>query len=690
MTTRFLARPPRYTLLRSIVIAFAICILSHPTTQSISAGSETIPSPIVSGKALQVPTSGGNLASFHLLTADEGWILLDQQLYWTRNGGKSWLLIPPAPLSKGDTQRIATAFFLDTQRGWVVAAEFLSNLSIGRTLDTGASWQTRSLSLLSPGDPDAFVAAVHLYFVDAQTGWLVTRRATSSNFDVGALFKTTDGGDTWTRLSIPIGDPVYFATPDLGWVAGGATHDQIFATRDGGRTWSDIMQETLRVSKSLRVSTLLPKFENARDGVLPVIVAAGSESRLDLYRTRDGGLTWEPVSQLPLGREIAPGTRFPISILNAEQSIAILPDRRVATRSPSGITAITASRDLLAGGIRELDMATPSIGWAKHVDGSCVNGDKSQCAQTTRLLRTADGGQSWETLAIPATPISPSSPTPLTPLSKEGTVRAASPSAFTATVTGQGFDACRLPIASQFQNWWANSPYIAYNLYIGGSALAACDPLSASFVSQLASQGWKFFPTWVGPQASCGGIFPRMSSDPTTAYNQGVAEANSALNAAYSLGLTDASKTGTIIYYDLEGYNTNDSTCRTAADYLIRGWSAQLKATGNAAGAYGASCGSAVSDWAGAPDPQQIPDILWLAWGQFPYMYRYNATVWGAPCLSDSLWVNHQRLRQYAGGHNETWGGVTLNIDSDVLDGIVASLSNVAKIYRNLFPFVAK
>jgi hypothetical protein len=32
------------------------------------------------------------------------------------------------------------------------------------------------------------------------------------------------------------------------------------------------------------------------------------------------------------------------------------------------------------------------------------------------------------------------------------------------------------------------------------------------------------------------------------------------------------------------------------------------------------------------------------------------------------LWVNHQRLHQYKGDHNETWGGVTINIDSNFLD----------------------
>ncbi len=65
--------------------------------------------------------------------------------------------------------------------------------------------------------------------------------------------------------------------------------------------------------------------------------------------------------------------------------------------------------------------------------------------------------------------------------------------------------------------------------------------------------------------------------------------------------------------------------------------------------------------------------------------------MYGAPCLSDTLWSNHQRLRQYAGGHDETWGGVTLNIDSDVMDGIVASLSVVFKpLYHEYLPLIAR
>jgi hypothetical protein len=35
------------------------------------------------------------------------------------------------------------------------------------------------------------------------------------------------------------------------------------------------------------------------------------------------------------------------------------------------------------------------------------------------------------------------------------------------------------------------------------------------------------------------------------------------------------------------------------------------------------------------------------------------------------LWAAHQRVHQYKGGHTETWGGVSLNVDDDYVDGPV-------------------
>jgi hypothetical protein len=50
--------------------------------------------------------------------------------------------------------------------------------------------------------------------------------------------------------------------------------------------------------------------------------------------------------------------------------------------------------------------------------------------------------------------------------------------------------------------------------------------------------------------------------------------------------------------------------------------------------------------------------------------------------LSNDLWAEHQRLRQYAGDHTERWpaeGGMDWHIDSNVMDGIVASVIRVCE-----------
>jgi hypothetical protein len=189
--------------------------------------------------------------------------------------------------------------------------------------------------------------------------------------------------------------------------------------------------------------------------------------------------------------------------------------------------------------------------------------------------------------------------------------------------------------------------------------------LSASLIAQLSQQGWQFIPTWVGPQAACTGYTSRMSLDLATAYNQGIAEANAALDVAYNLGLTLDDKSGTIIYYDLEYFDISNTACHDAAKAFIAGWTGQLRGAGSQAGIY--STGPILSGFAAIPN---VPDAIWPAHWIYS-AYDPDATVWDVYSLSNSLWNNQQRIRQYSGGHNETWDSITLNIDSDVIEGVV-------------------
>jgi hypothetical protein len=166
-----------------------------------------------------------------------------------------------------------------------------------------------------------------------------------------------------------------------------------------------------------------------------------------------------------------------------------------------------------------------------------------------------------------------------------------------------------------------------------------------------------------------------MSSDPAVAYQEGQAEADAASLVASQIGLTGSGMGGSIIYYDVEAYGTSNLHCREAVRSFIAGWTERLHYWGNQAGAYGSACNSNVSDWAGALHP---PDDLWVAAISYS-RYHKNVPLFGISCLPDNLWPNHQRIRQYTVGHNETWGNVTFNIDSNVADAEVVTQTQGVK-----------
>lgn len=227
----------------------------------------------------------------------------------------------------------------------------------------------------------------------------------------------------------------------------------------------------------------------------------------------------------------------------------------------------------------------------------------------------------------------------------------------------QGFDRCTHPTPGQMQLWWLDSPYAVVNLYIGGIHYpSSCEnpAIDADWVQEVAAQGWSFTAVWVGPQAPCSEFLYRMKLDPVKAFTQGKTEAIAAVDAAESLGLpVDAT-----LHYDIEGY-PNESACRNAVASFLEGWSQQLHDMGYSSGAYGSPCRSYIADWAVI---EPALDQVWIAhWTDDTY--NPEASVWDVPCsVPNTLWAAEQRIKQYAGDHYETYGGIKLGIDSNVFD----------------------
>jgi hypothetical protein len=235
--------------------------------------------------------------------------------------------------------------------------------------------------------------------------------------------------------------------------------------------------------------------------------------------------------------------------------------------------------------------------------------------------------------------------------------RRATSSAGGAVFTGVGFDACTAP-SSRSMAAWASSPYRGLGVYIGGINRACSQPsLTASWVAAQTEAGWHLIPTYVGlqaPTSSCSSCAKLTSSQATA---QGTAAAVDAVEEAGAVAMGP----GSPIYFDMESYSqTSSATAATLA--FLEAWTANLHALGYLSGVYSSSA-SGIEDLAGQiGSGYELPDDIWIA--------NWNGQQNTAdPVVPASAWSPHRRIHQYQSGHNETYGGVTINIDNNYLDG---------------------
>jgi len=240
------------------------------------------------------------------------------------------------------------------------------------------------------------------------------------------------------------------------------------------------------------------------------------------------------------------------------------------------------------------------------------------------------------------------------------------PSASTATyASGLGFDTCTAPSLAAMDAWRA-SPYRTANIYFGGANRGCSQPnLTAAWVRDVSAMGWRLLPTYMGFQPSCmfGTKIHRYTVSDATAV--GASNGRDAVAKATALGLLP----GSALYADVEHYDRTNSSCVTAVRRYVSAWTKTLHAAGYLAGVY-------VHQDSGLRDLSAVygsttyarPDAVWMA------RWDGNTALTGWPTAPDSQWAYRQRAKQYRGDHHETWGGVTLNIDSDSLSAPVATV----------------
>lgn len=222
--------------------------------------------------------------------------------------------------------------------------------------------------------------------------------------------------------------------------------------------------------------------------------------------------------------------------------------------------------------------------------------------------------------------------------------------------SGLGFDTCQAPSESTMQAW-LSSPYRAVGVYIGGANRACGDgPLSAQWVGDEVTAGWSIWPMYVGLQAPCADQAGLAPIDPTKAAAEGTAAADDAASDAQGFGMG----TGTTIYFDMEAYDTANPTCSQTVETFIEAWTAELHRQGYLSGFY-SSTSSGIRDMEAIYGQPGAPDVIDFA------DWNGQATT-SSGYIPATDWPSHDRLHQFSGSVNQTYDGVTINIDQDYAD----------------------
>ena len=220
----------------------------------------------------------------------------------------------------------------DGQKGWAVG-------NIGKTLGKRISVVLKTTDGGNTWEyldiPQAGnVHASGLFFLTDETGWIIGRN--------GYVIKTTDGGDSWVEQSFDLLgslEAVFFIDDDTGWVVGSGNQFVLYKTTNGGESWENksFGEEQFWLKDVVFVDEdtgWVSGSKAAESGFIPIIM-----------KTADGGDHWS-YQELP---DLAPAQYVEIA---------------------------------------SLSFISETTGWASY----------SSIWSTKRgsVLKTTDGGQSWE------------------------------------------------------------------------------------------------------------------------------------------------------------------------------------------------------------------------------------------------------------------------------------------------------
>jgi photosystem II stability/assembly factor-like uncharacterized protein len=320
-------------------------------------------------------------------------------LYWTDDGGARWRMItPPDVSSMGDAvARIGDIVYANPKHVWLVAEDIRGSESIAAAprhsaLERSTDGGRTWRSVRLPGC--AGCAGVHLSVLrSAGRGFAIASTQRRSR-----LYATDDDAATWKLVAdVPVAGPLVFTSRSNGWAdaRGGRA---LYRTVDGGRTWQRVKLEPPAAFAGAPMTLGVPRAFGSRRGLVPArFRARGAKAQhVVVFVTEDGGESWV-ARPTPASANVGAQTwgfpeALPFSAASPTDWILFVGSALYVTHDAGRTWSVFHPRNVpRAPLVWDVGFVSPSSGWA-------VFGYRR--STSPRLVETEDGGMTWRPLTV--------------------------------------------------------------------------------------------------------------------------------------------------------------------------------------------------------------------------------------------------------------------------------------------------
>jgi photosystem II stability/assembly factor-like uncharacterized protein len=200
-----------------------------------------------------------------------------RQVFYSADYGTNW-----TTKDLGIDMNASSICMVNSQIGYISG----TNCQVLKTTDGGVNWF--AVTQPTAGTNDIYT----IDFVDENTGWVFINFSAVTG---GSIFKTTNGGTSWTQQGSNITYSIYSADmvdANIGYLSVNSSGQPIYKTTNGGTNWFSVTTPLTGNIKCVK----------AVDAITVYIGASFGTVRM--AKTTNGGTNWTPVT-LPVSFDVS-------------------------------------------------------------------------------------------------------------------------------------------------------------------------------------------------------------------------------------------------------------------------------------------------------------------------------------------------------------------------------------------------